>query len=152
MSSYYFGFSESERQLLDSRNVQYAWRFTGEAEIRTELVKTLRTGFGLTQITLAKAVDASNNAVNNWELNLRRPDMKYIESMAELFDVHWIIFMKNLPAVIQHLKYREACRILNAVRKGVSVKKIKVLTLPQIIAKAKAMCDKYKINIQVEID
>ena len=50
-------------------------------------IKHLREARGMSQVDVAKRIEASDKAVSAWERGARKPKMGYVKKLADLFDV-----------------------------------------------------------------
>ena len=72
-----------------------------------ERIKQFRKARKLTQIELAEIIGVGKSAISTWELNQNTPDNKYINQLADFFDV-----------TQQELQYGSKPEIINAVPEG----------------------------------
>ncbi len=61
-----------------------------------ERIKELRTEKGLSQMQLAKAVRASQKAVDYWERNVNEPKSSYIILLVKFFDISFDEFFSEV--------------------------------------------------------
>lgn len=52
-----------------------------------EIIKELRTEYGLSQGALAKSIGVSQKAIDYWEREINEPKATYIVRLADYFDI-----------------------------------------------------------------
>jgi len=50
-------------------------------------IRTLRKSHGMTQVELAKRLDATQKVVTSYETNQRTPTLEKLEKLSQIFDV-----------------------------------------------------------------